>query len=122
MLYRLTESEGTLQRRLAWAQQQVSSAAAPGLFDVTVQDSTPEAAYGALQRAVAALSPAVRTKLQGLPADVLDYADLIASSSVEQPVLKPVLVAGEGCLPSQQSSMLTPQARSTTTLQPVCRM
>lgn len=92
---RLTESEATLQRRLVWAQQQVSSAAALGLFDVTVQNDSPQAAYGGLQQAVATLSPAVRHKLQGLPADVLDYADLIAGTSVEQPILKPVLIAGE---------------------------
>ena len=97
-LCRLTESEATLQHQLAWAQQQIAGAAAPGLFDVTVQDDSPKAAYVGLQEAVAPLSPAVRHKLQGLPADLLDYADLIASSSVEQPILKPVLVAGERCL------------------------
>ena len=95
LLCRLTESECTLEKRLAWASQQVAAAAAPGLFDATVEDSSPEAAYQALQHAVAPLSPAVRNKLQGLPADVLDYADLIASSSVAQPILKPVLLAGK---------------------------
>ena len=73
----------------------MSSATAPGIFDATVQTESPEAAYEGLQRGVATLSPAVRHRLQGLPADVLDYADLIASSSVEQPILKPVLIAGE---------------------------
>lgn len=99
---RLTESEATLQKRLIWSQQQVSSAAAPGLFDVTVQNDSPESAYDGLQQAVATLSPAVRHKLQGLPADVLDYADLIPGTSVEQPILKPVLIAGErgACLPA----------------------
>lgn len=91
---RLTESESTVQKRLAWAQQQASAAAAPGLFNFSIQDKSCEAAYDSLQQAVATLSPAVRTKLLGLPADVLDYADLIASSSVEEPVLKPVLLAG----------------------------
>ena len=92
---RLTESESTVQKRLAWAQQQASDAAAPGLFDFSIQNSSSEAAYDCLQQAMATLSPAVRNKLLGLPADVLDYADLIASSSVEEPVLKPVLLAGE---------------------------
>lgn len=80
----------------------MSSAAAPGLFDVTVQNDSPEMAYSGLQHAVATLSPAVRHKLQGLPADVLDYADLIPGTSVEQPILKPVLIAGErgACLPA----------------------
>lgn len=100
---RLTESEATLQKRLVWAQQQVSSAATPGLFDVSVQNDSSQAAYGGLQQAVATLSPAVRHKLQGLPADVLDYADLIAGTSVEQPILKPVLIAGERGLLAWQS-------------------
>lgn len=101
---RLSEPESTLQKRLAWAQQQVFSATAPGLFDVAVQTESPEASYEGLQRAVATLSPAVRHRLQGLPADVLDYADLIASSSVEQPIFKPVLIAGERLPPRQHCS------------------
>lgn len=113
---RLTEPESTVQKRLAWAQQQVSSAIAPGLFDVTVQTESPEAAYKGLQRAVATLSPAVRHRLQGLPADVLDYADLIASSSVEQPILKPVLIAGERLPPcttlQQRETSVCCQGRS----------
>lgn len=76
----------------------MASAAAPGLFNVTVQNDAPETAYSGLQQAVATLSPAVRHKLQGLPADVLDYADLIPGTSVEQPILKPVLIAGERSL------------------------
>ena len=92
---RLTESEATVQKRLAWAEQQSSAAAKPGLFSCTIHDTSPDAAYDALKHAVAALSPFVRNKLQGLPADVLDYADLIASGSVEQAILKPVVIAGE---------------------------
>ncbi|KAL0028975.1 hypothetical protein WJX77_009213 [Trebouxia sp. C0004] len=91
---RLTESEATVQKRLAWAEQQSSAALMPGLFSCTIQDASPDAAYDGLKRAVAALSPFVRNKLQGLPADVLDYADLIASSSVEQAIFKPVVIAG----------------------------
>ena len=105
-----------MQKRLVWAQQQVSNAAAPGLFDVTVQSDSPQAAYRGLQQAVATLSPAVRHKLQGLPADVLDYADLIAGTSVEQPVLKPVLIAGErgllACQPVQSHRLLLSQHAS----------
>ena len=97
---RLTEKEEVFQTRLAWAEGQVSTAAAPGLFNCTIQDSSPEAAYDGLKHALAALSPLVRNKLKGLPAEVLDYADLIASSSVEPPILKPVLVAGELLLDS----------------------
>ena len=78
-----------------WAEQQVTAAKGPGLCSCTIQDSSPDAAYDGLKHAVAALSPFVRNKLQGLPADVLDYADLIASNSVEQAVLKPVIIAGE---------------------------
>ncbi|KAA6419035.1 MAG: guanylate kinase, partial [Trebouxia sp. A1-2] len=90
----LTESEATVQKRLAWAVQQSAAAAMPSLFSCTIQDASPDAAYDGLKHAVAALSPFVRNKLQGLPADVLDYADLIASSSVEQAILKPVVIAG----------------------------
>ena len=93
--HRLIESEDTVQKRLAWAEQQVSTAASPGLFSCTIQDSSPDAAYDGLKHAVATLSPFVRNKLQGLPADVLDYADLIASNSVEQALLKPVLISGQ---------------------------
>ena len=102
---RLTESEATLQKRLAWAKQQSSTAATPGLFSCTIQDTSPDAAYDGLKHAVAALSPFVRNKLQGLPADVLDYADLIASSSVEQAILKPVVIAGEMHIASELSCM-----------------
>ena len=73
----------------------MSAAASSGLFSCTIQDSSPDAAYDGLKHAVATLSPFVRNKLQGLPADVLDYADLIASNSVEQALLKPVLIAGQ---------------------------
>ncbi len=107
LLDRLTESEAAVQKRLAWAEQQASAAAMPGLFSCTIQDSSPDAAYDALKRAVAALSPFVRNKLQGLPADVLDYADLIASSSVEQAILKPVVIAGEIHIASVLSCMPT---------------
>lgn len=37
----------------------------------------------------------VRHRLKGVQAEVLDYADLIVSSSVESAVLKPVVLAGE---------------------------
>lgn len=37
----------------------------------------------------------VRHRLKGVQAEVLDYADLIVSSSVESAVLKPVILAGE---------------------------
>ena len=94
ILCRLTESDETFQKRLAWAEQQVSAAAAPGLINCTIQDSSPEEAYTGLKHAVAALSPLVRNKLYGLPAEVLDYADLIVSNSVEQAMLKAVLIAG----------------------------
>ena len=104
---RLTETEATVQKRLAWAEQQSSAAAMPGLFSCTIQDTSPDDAYDALKHAVAALSPFVRNKLQGLPADVLDYADLIASSSVEQAILKPVVIAGEMHLVSELSCVPT---------------
>ena len=95
---RLTQSEETFHRRLVWAEQQVSAASAPGLVNCTIQDSSPEDAYTGLKHAVAALSPLVRNKVYGLPAEVLDYADLIASNSVEQAHLKAVLIAGNVCL------------------------
>ena len=107
MFDRLTESEATVQKRVAWAEQQSSVAAMPGLFSFTIQDASPDAAYDGLKHAVAALSPFVRNKLQGLPADVLDYADLIASSSVEQALLKPVVIAGEMHIASELSCMPT---------------
>ena len=37
----------------------------------------------------------VRHRLKGVQAEVLDYADLIVSSSVESAVLKPVILAGK---------------------------
>lgn len=37
----------------------------------------------------------VRHRMKGVQADVLDYADLIASSSVESAVFKTVVLAGE---------------------------
>ena len=40
----------------------------------------------------------VRHRLKGVQAEVLDYADLIVSSSVESAVLKPVALAGTATL------------------------
>ena len=50
--------------------------------------------YWAMKEAVASLSPIVRNRLHGIPAYILDYADLIIANHVEKPFLKPVLVTG----------------------------
>lgn len=47
-----------------------------------------------IKEAIATLSPIVRNRLHGIPAYILDYADLIVSNQVEKPFLKPVLVTG----------------------------
>lgn len=60
MLCRLRESESTLQKRLTWARAQTSAAAAPGLFDFSLQDTSRDEAYTALKGALAMLSPEVR--------------------------------------------------------------
>ena len=47
-----------------------------------------------IKEAIATLSPIVRNRLHGIPAYILDYADLIISNHVEKPFLKPVLLTG----------------------------
>ena len=84
-----------MQKRLQWAQQQLAAAAKPGLFNSTIQQSSPEAVLVAIKEAISVLSPLIRNRLRGLPAYVLDYADLIPSNTVERADLKPVLLAGE---------------------------
>lgn len=66
MLCRLKESESTFQKRLGWAQGQTSSAAAPGLFDFTLQDTSRDEVYIALKEALATLSPEVRLCLHAI--------------------------------------------------------
>ena len=92
---RLREAESTVQKRLQWARQQVAAAAKPGLFNGTIQQSSLEAVLVAIKEAISVLSPLIRNRLRGLPAYVLDYADLIPSNTVERADLKPVLLAGE---------------------------
>lgn len=53
-----------------------------------------KATYWRIKEAIATLSPIVRNRLHGIPAYILDYADLIISNQVEQPFLKPVLLTG----------------------------
>ena len=84
-----------MQKRLQWAQQQVAAAAKPGLFNCTIHQSSSEAVLAATKEAISVLSPLIRNRLRGLPAYVLDYADLIPSNTVERADLKPVLLAGE---------------------------
>ncbi|KAF8071222.1 GLTP1 [Scenedesmus sp. PABB004] len=91
---RRAEPPSTLAQRLAWARAQVAKAAAPGLFDALVPNTTLDEAYAGVKEAISALSPVIRNRLRGLPAYVLDYADLIPPNSVEQPFLKPVVLAG----------------------------
>ena len=74
---RLKEAETTVQKRLSWAQQQLSKAGQPGVFDHVVQDTDLQPAYHALKEAISTLSPIIRNRLRGLPAYVLDYSDLI---------------------------------------------
>ena len=60
---RLRESESTFQKHLAWAQGQITLAAAPGLFDFSLQDTSNDEAYTALKEALATLSPEVRNSM-----------------------------------------------------------
>ena len=47
-----------------------------------------------VKEAISTLSPIIRNRLRGLPAYVLDYADLIPPNLVEKPFLKPVIISG----------------------------
>ena len=53
-----------------------------------------KAVYWDVKEAIATLSPIVRNRLHGIPAYILDYADLIVSNQVERPFLKAVLLLG----------------------------
>lgn len=50
--------------------------------------------YWDVKEAISTLSPIVRNRLHGIPAYILDYADLIVSNQVERPFLKAVLLLG----------------------------
>ena len=50
--------------------------------------------YWDIKEAISTLSPIVRNRLHGIPAYILDYADLIIANQVEKPCLKPVLLCG----------------------------
>ena len=47
-----------------------------------------------VETAVATVCPAVRNRRQGMPACVLEYADLIPANAGERAALKPLLLAG----------------------------
>ncbi|KAK3280983.1 adenylate kinase [Cymbomonas tetramitiformis] len=53
-----------------------------------------DALYLKLKTTISLLSPVIRNRLRGLPAYVLDYADVIPSNSVERMNAKPVVVCG----------------------------
>lgn len=56
--------------------------------------------------------PAVRNRRQGIPAHVLEYADMIPANAVERAALKPLLLAGAQTTPAKQ---LFPWMKSTVT-------
>jgi guanylate kinase len=92
---RLTEAASTIEKRLAWAREQMEHALKPAApFDHVVQNTEWAAVYLAIKEAISTLSPIIRNRLRGLPAYVLDYSDLIAPNLVEKPFLKPVVIAG----------------------------
>ncbi|GFR43730.1 hypothetical protein Agub_g4841 [Astrephomene gubernaculifera] len=93
---RLKEAETTISKRLAWAANEVERVrAAAGVIDCVVDNvDDGEAVYVDVKEAISTLSPIIRNRLHGLPAYVLDYADLIAPNLVEKPFLKPVIITG----------------------------
>ncbi|GLC37755.1 Adenylate kinase [Pleodorina starrii] len=95
---RLKEAESTIAKRLAWAAAEMERAApgGAGAIDAVVDndDDWSGAVYGDVKEAISSLSPIIRNRLHGLPAYVLDYADLIAPNLVEKPFLKPVVITG----------------------------
>jgi hypothetical protein len=72
---------------------QMDSAAASGC-SLVVNTLEQRLVYWHIKEAIATLSPIVRNRLHGIPAYILDYADLIVSNQVEKPFLKPVLLTG----------------------------
>ncbi|PNH05620.1 Adenylate kinase, chloroplastic [Tetrabaena socialis] len=93
---RLKESESTIRKRLAWAAAEVErSRSVAGVIDHVVDNSgDTDAVFLGIKEAISTLSPIIRNRLHGLPAYVLDYADLIAPNLVEKPFLKPVIITG----------------------------
>lgn len=60
--------------------------------------------------------PAVRNRRQGIPAHVLEYADMVPANAVERAALKPLLLAGAQTIPVKQvspwmKSNVTPDGR-----------
>ena len=100
---RLTEDESTINLRLEDAKQGIAKATDDGdVFDILI-DRDYDNLYSQTKSVISQLSPVIRNRLKGLPAYVLDYADVIPSNSVERPVAKPVLLAGP---PSKTKSKL----------------
>ncbi|EFJ40819.1 adenylate kinase [Volvox carteri f. nagariensis] len=93
---RLKEAESTIAKRLAWAASEIErSQPGGGVIDNVVENvDDSEAVYLDVKEAISTLSPIIRNRLHGLPAYVLDYADLIAPNLVEKPFLKPVVITG----------------------------
>ncbi len=93
---RLKEAESTIRKRLEWASAEVQRATGlPGVIDHVVDNGEDkDAVYHGVKEAISTLSPIIRNRLYGLPAYVLDYADLIAPNLVEKPFLKPVVISG----------------------------
>lgn len=89
---RLRESESTFQKRLAWAQGQIALAAAPGLFDFSLQDTSSDEAYTALKEALATLSPEVRSSMHEAAA-----LSIIAALAIVS-VYASFSVSGRSCL------------------------
>eukprot|EP00775_Hariotina_reticulata_P013032 gene13032-13161_t len=91
---RPAEAPSTMTKRISWAKLQMAKSTSAGLFDVVIPNTSLPEVYAALKEAISTLSPIIRNRLRGLPAYVLDYADLIPPNSVEKPFLKPVVLSG----------------------------
>lgn len=112
---RLKEAETTIAKRLAWARAELDKAAggksvhsgvpaggagsasggAGAVIDYVIDNGDDgDKVYLDVKEAISTLSPIIRNRLHGLPAYVLDYADLIAPNLVEKPFLKPVVITG----------------------------
>ncbi|GIL93290.1 hypothetical protein Vretimale_15687 [Volvox reticuliferus] len=93
---RLKEAESTIAKRLTWAASEIERSRPGGSIIDNVVDNVDDAdeVYLGVKEAISTLSPIIRNRLHGLPAYVLDYADLIAPNLVEKPFLKPVVITG----------------------------
>ena len=116
---RLKEDESTVQKRLAYAKEELAIADPQPSEENPDEPPEPQSAYHQvlliddmedlyyqMKVAVSVLSPIIRNRLKGLPAYVLDYSDVIPANSTERTVIKPVVLAGPSHLEKAELSRL----------------